>query len=239
MAAVCWTCRSPVQQVVRVYNLAMEGGDCPLCLMPACELCVAVPCGHPVCTGCARGWAARLATWVQVPGGTAAPTLPVDDPEENRRRWWYEFGDDRASDTESAETVEDDGPEVVDAPPPAVAADPRPVPYAAEPMLPPPWVLPPPWAAAAPPPAVEPTMPPPGAPTLGEAFLFTGRLVSWVRLWRFGTKIILVWADSGRLCKGGDHVVRPTGIDGFVVKWHVAVETANRKWVLEAEVHDV
>ena len=196
MAAVCWTCRSPVQQVVRVYNLALEGGDCPLCMQPACELCVAVPCGHPVCTGCARVWAARLATWVQVPGGTAAPTLPVDDPEENRRRWWYELGDDRASDsesaqtveddrasdTESAETVEDDGPEVVDAPPPAVAADPRPVPYAAKPMLPPPWVLPPPWAAAAPPLAVEPTMPPPGAPTLGEAFLFTGRLVSWVRL---------------------------------------------------------
>ena len=82
-------------------------------------------------------------------------------------------------------------------------------------------------------------MPPPGAPALGEAFLFTGRLVSWVRLWRFGTKIILVWADSGLLCKGGDHVVRPTGMAGYVVKYHESSERANRKWYLEAEVHEV
>ena len=167
-----------------------------------------------------------------------APLPPpwLADPDAERRRWWYEFGDEREDDSDSAQSV-DEGSVVSEVAPPDIPGW-APMPFAS---APPPLLEPEPlpWAAAAPPLAVEPTMPPPRAPTLGEAFLFTGRLVSWVRLYRFGTQIVLVWADSGRLCKGGDHVVRPTGIDGFVVKWHVAVETANRKWVLEAEVHDV
>ena len=82
-------------------------------------------------------------------------------------------------------------------------------------------------------------MPPPRAPTLGEAFRFTGRLVLWTRLYRFDNQIVLVWADSGLLCQGGDHVVRPAGIAGYVVVYHMANETTNRKWICEPQVYDV
>ena len=107
-------------------------------------------------------------------------------------------------------------------------------------VTPPPWhvappldgegsgVTPPPWHVA-----------PPLIPAIGEVFQFQGRPVLWAQLWRFGTKIVLVWADTGLLCQGGDHVVRPTGIAGWLVKWHPAGERANRKWFLQAEVHDV
>ena len=183
MASPCWTCRTHITAVMRVYGMAPTHA-CPLCMDDEDpQVCVAVPCGHHICGSCARHWADRQAIHIPVPGTNAAA--------------------------------------------------PRPVPYAAEPMLPPPW------AAAAPPPAVEPTMPPPRAPTLGEAFRFTGRLVLWTRLYRFDPKIVLVWADSGLLCQGGDHVVRPAGMAGYVVEYHRAAERANRKWFLEPQVYDV
>ena len=58
-------------------------------------------------------------------------------------------------------------------------------------------------------------------------------------LYRFDPKIVLVWADSGLLCQGGDHVVRPTGMAGYVVEYHMAGERANRKWFLDPQVYDV
>ena len=227
MSAQCPTCREPVRELMRVYNLTMESGECIICLEPASEICIFVPCGHPVCAGCSRQWVARLHHPLRVPGGPAAPEEEEEDLDAERRRWWYEFGDQRGDDSDSAQSV-DEGSVVSELAPPDIAGW-APMPFAS---APPPFLEPE-------PPAVEPTMPPPRAPTLGEAFLFTGRLVSWVRLYRFGSKIVLVWADSGLLCQGGDHVVRPTGIAGYLVKYHVAGERANRKWFLEAEVHDV
>ena len=120
---------------------------------------------------------------------------------------------------------------------PAPAA---PVPeYAAEPMLPPPWVLAPAAAPAMPLPFAMPLPLPALVPAIGEAFQFDGRPVLWVHLWRFGTNIVLVWADTGRLCQAGDHVVRPAGFAGWLVRWHEAGNAANRKWFLDAEVHEV
>ena len=120
----------------------------------------------------------------------------------------------------------------------AVHAPAAPVPeYAAEPMVPPPWVLAPDVAPAMPLPFAMPL--PVLVPAMGQVFQFEGRPVMWARLWRFGDNIVLLWAVTGRLCQAGDHVVRPAGFAGWLVKWHEAGERPDWKWVLEAEVHDV
>mgnify|MGYP002631301861 CR=1 FL=1 len=208
-APACWTCRSFVQMVMQVYGVVAEDDCCPICLQSSPQLCVAVPCGHHICVDCSQQWASRLATFVKVPGGPAAPGP--------------------AAAAAPATLV---GGQTV--PPPWSVAPPQVVPavFAAAPVLPAQMAHPE-------PPTAEPAMPPPRVPALGEAFLFTGRLVSWVTLWRFGSNIVLVWADSGLLCKGGDHVVRPAGIPGWRVEWHDASERDNRKWMLHAEVYDV
>ena len=108
---------------------------------------------------------------------------------------------------------------------------------AADPMAPPPWVLAPEPAPAMPVPFALPM--PALVPALGQVFQFEGRPVVWVTLWRFGDNIVLVWADTGRLCQAGDHVVRPAGFVGWTVRWHDAGITANRKCFLDAEVHEV
>ena len=211
-----------------------------MCLMPACELGVAVPCGHPVCTGCARGWAARLATWVQVPGGTAAPTLPVDDPDEDRRRWWYELGDDRDTDSESAQSVEEGSVVSVVGPPdipgwapmpfastPPQLLEPVPLPVPRAP-LPPPWLAPEPFAPT-----------PAWAPLYEEVFQYRGRSVMWTQVYRFWNQIVLVDIDTGRPSRDGHQHDFPTAIRGFHVAWHRASNSSNNKWLLGADVHDV
>lgn len=226
MAAVCWTCRSAVQQVIKVFNLALDKVDCPFCMQSTSQVCVAVPCGHPVCAECARGWAARLNTWVQVPGGPVAPALVEDEQAEVRRRWWREFGQEVASDEESAVTVEEDGPEVAEE---ALVEEEAAVDDEVEDgarLRPPPWAVAPPQGLPAAP-AVAPLL-----PAIGEAFEFHGRAVIWARLWQFGACIVLVYQDTGHLCKDGCHGDEPAAVPGWVVRWHRASNTDNKKWIL-------
>ena len=100
-------------------------------------------------------------------------------------------------------------------------------------------VMPPPWPVA--PPQVRPAAPAaaPLLPAIGLVFEFHGRPVLWVQLWRFGTSIVLVYQDTGRLCQDGSYSDPPAAVPGWLVKWHKAGLTANRKWVTSAEVHDV
>ena len=103
----------------------------------------------------------------------------------------------------------------------------------------------PPWPVTEPAPVAPPHAMPaapaaaPSLPAIGGVFEFHGRPVLWVRLWRFGTCIVLVHADTGRLCQDGSWVDPPAAVPDCLVVWHDATQRANRKWTLLAEVHDV
>ena len=232
MAAVCWTCRSAVQQVIPVFNLSLDTGNCPICLQSTSQVCVFVPCGHPVCAECSREWATWLDTWVQVPGGPAAPV--EDEQAEERRRWWREAAQEVASDDESAAKVEDEGPEAA-APPPWLVPEPVPMPAATVEDEGPEAAAPPPWLVPEPVPLPVPELAPAWAPALGESFIYQGRPVHWVQLYRFWDNTVLVWTDTGLLCREGHHYAPPPAIAGWRVRW----QTNNSKWILHLEVHDV
>ena len=191
MAVNCHTCRAEVREVIRVYAMTLEGGDCPICLQPAAQVCVFVPCGHGICHACAPRWANRL---------DAAPT----DTDADAAR----------------------APGLVQ-----------------EPFAPraPPWLVQEPFAPIAPPWLVpEPFAPAPGwAPTLSESFMYQGRLAHWAQVYRFWDQTVLLWSDTGRLCRAGNTLAPPPAIAGLHVRWHVAGNGANSKWVLYEEVHEV
>ena len=223
MAAPCWKCRAGISVIFQVYDVSPTG-PCPICMdNEDPQVCVAAPCGHHICGSCARHWATRQNVYISVPAAPAsrAPPAVAVDPEA-----------EQVAEQEAEQVAEQEAEQVAEQ-----LADPEP--HAADPMMPPPWVLDPSASPAIPLPFAMVLPLPVRVPAMGEAFLFEGRLVAWVMLWRFGTNIVLVWADTGLLCQGGDHVVRPTGIAGWLVKWHPAGERANRKWFLQAEVHDV
>ena len=215
------------------------------------QVCVAVPCGHHICGRCARGWAARQPIDIPVPAAPANRARPEAMPEAAQPPPWHANAVPPPPDDEPTEAEQE-----------AMQAAAQPPPWHANAVPPPPddepteaeqeamqaaaqaeqeamqaAAQPAPWDVA--PPADELPMPPPWAPALGEAFLFAGRLVHWAQLWRFGSNIVLVWSDSGRLCREGNHDERPTGIAGWRVGWHTAVNTSNSKWLLVVEVHDV
>ena len=124
--------------------------------------------------------------------------------------------------------------------PPDIVRDPwlAPEPFA---PTPPPLLEPAPLAPLAPPWLVpEPFAPAPGwAPVMGESFLYQGRLAHWAQVYRFWDQIVLLWSESDRLCKAGNTRAPPPAITGLQVRWHVASNGSNSKWVLYEDVHEV
>ena len=183
MAAPCWKCRAPIIGFIRVYDV-VPADACPICMDDDDpQVCVAVPCGHHICGRCARGWAARQPIDIPVPAAPANRARPEAMPEAAQPPPWHANAVPPPPDDEPTEAEQ----EAMQA---AAQAEQEAMQAAAQPA---------PWDVA--PPADELPMPPPWAPALGEAFLFAGRLVHWAQLWRFGSNIVLVWSDSGRLCR--------------------------------------
>ena len=241
MAAVCPTCRDPVREIMRVYNVTIEAGHCLICLQPASSICVFVPCGHPICSDCSRQWVARLHNPIRVPGGPATAVNEVQAAELRRGLRYGQAAHEFIRDDLSAASMESYSSDEEDAEvgPPAPMAAPW---LATEPFapMPPPLLEPEPFAPLAPPWLVpEPFAPAPGwAPIMGELFLYHGRLAHWAQVYRFWHQIVLLWSDSDRLCKAGNALVPPPGLVGHNVVWHVAGR-GNSKWMLFAEVLEV
>jgi hypothetical protein len=76
--ASCWTCRTNVQMVIQVWGLVSDD-VCPVCFETPDELCVAVPCGHHICSDCSREWQLHQRVLVSVPGALQ-PVQPASVP---------------------------------------------------------------------------------------------------------------------------------------------------------------
>ena len=227
MSALCPTCREPVRELMRVYNLTIESGECMICLQPASDICVFVPCGHPVCAGCSRQWVARLHNPIRVPGGPAAAVSREDFVRDDMSA---ASAESYSSDEEESVVGPPDIPWLApmpfaSTPPPLLEPVPLPVPLA---PLPPPWLAPEPFAPT-----------PAWAPLYEEVFQYRGRSVMWTQIWRFWNEIVLVDSDTGRPSRDGHQLAFPPAIRGFHVTWHMASNSSNNKWLLCADVHDV
>ena len=240
MAAVCPTCRDPVREMMRVYNVTIEAGECLICLQPASSICVFVPCGHPICSDCSRQWVARLHNPIRVPGGPATAVSEVQAAELRRGLRYGQAAQEFIRDDLSAASVESYSSDEEDSEvgPPDIVTDPwlAPEPFA---PTPPPLLEPVPLAPLAPPWLPVAHAAPAWAPLYGEVFQYQGRSVMWTQIWRFWNETVLVDSDTGRPSRDGHQHAFPPAIRGFHVTWHRASNSSNNKWLLCADVHDV